>query len=255
MAGKPVVLPDAYTGDGSWEEWLDHFGNVAAVNKWTAEQKLLWLKVRLTGRAQRAFKQLPAVAQADYEEAIKALHERFEPESKRTLYVAEFHTRVKSKSEGWADFGEDLRVLADRAFPTLSADARQLLALQQYLGQIDNPQIAFAVKQKHPSTVEEAVSVTLELESYLPSKQRVARVEEASVDQVGGKPDALLETMSTILDRLERLETQSAATRRSRQPESRDSSSPVICHKCGREGHYARGCAAKKSPGNGRPSA
>ena len=49
-------------------------------------------------------------------------------------------------------FGEELRVLADRAFPTLSTDARQLLALQQYLGQIDNTQIAFAVKQRHPTT-------------------------------------------------------------------------------------------------------
>ena len=255
MAGKPVVLPDAYAGDGNWDEWLDHFGNVAAVNKWTPEQKLLWLKVRLTGRAQRAFKQLSEAAQGDYEEAVKVLRERFEPESKRALYVAEFHTRAKSKSEGWADFGEELRVLADRAFPTLSTDARQLLALQQYLGQIDNPQIAFAVKQRHPTTVEAAVSATLELESYLLPKQRVARVEEASVDRVGGRPDALLETMSAILERLERLETQSSATRRDCQPQSRDPSAPVVCHKCGKEGHYARGCAAKKLPGNGRPSA
>ena len=73
MAGKTVVLPDAYAGDGNWDEWLDHFGNVAAVNKWTPEQKLLWLKVRLTGRAQRAFKQLSEAAQGDYEEAVKAL--------------------------------------------------------------------------------------------------------------------------------------------------------------------------------------
>ena len=137
MAGKPVVLPDAYTGEGSWE----------VVNKWTPEQKLLWLKVCLMGQAQRAFKQLPEEAQAAYPEAVKALHGRFELESKRVLYVAEFHMQTKKKLEGWADFGEDLRVLVDRAFPTLGADARQLLALQQYLMQLDNPQVAFAVKQ------------------------------------------------------------------------------------------------------------
>ena len=256
MAGKPVVLPDAYTGEGSWDEWLEHFENVAAVNKWTPEQKLLWLKVRLTGRAQRAFKQLPEEAQAAYPEAVKALHVRFEPESKRVLYVAEFHTRTKKKSEGWADFGEDLRVLADRAFPTLGADARQLLALQQYLTQLDNPQVAFAVKQRHPTTVEAAVSITLELESYLLPKQRVARVEEAPVDHLGIKQDALLETMSTILDRLERLETQTSVTPRNNQPKAKEASAPVVCYKCGKEGHYARGCAAKKKlPGNGRPSA
>ena len=48
MAGKPVVLPDMFSGEGNWEDWFDHFNNVAAVNKWTDEQKLLWVKVRLT---------------------------------------------------------------------------------------------------------------------------------------------------------------------------------------------------------------
>ena len=103
-----MALPDVYTGDWNWDGWLDHFGNVAATNKWTAEQKLLWLKVRLTGRPQRAFKQLSEAAQGDYEEAVKALRERFEPESKSVLYVAEFHACAKSKSEEWADFGEEL---------------------------------------------------------------------------------------------------------------------------------------------------
>lgn len=46
-----------------------------------------------------AFKQLPEEAQAVYSEAIKALHAHFEPESKRVLYVAEFHMRTQ-KSEG-----------------------------------------------------------------------------------------------------------------------------------------------------------
>ena len=87
-------------GAGSWDERLEHFENVAVVNKWTPKQKLLWLKVRLTGQAQSAFKQLPEEAQAAYLEAVKALHGCFEPESKRVLYVAEFHTRTKKKSKG-----------------------------------------------------------------------------------------------------------------------------------------------------------
>ena len=36
-----------------------------------------------------------------------------------------------------------------------------------YLGQLDNFQISFSVKQKCPKTLDEAVSTTLELESYL----------------------------------------------------------------------------------------
>ena len=45
-------------------EWLDHFENMAAINSWSAENKLLWFKVRLTGRAQTAFKRLPSNVRA-----------------------------------------------------------------------------------------------------------------------------------------------------------------------------------------------
>ena len=76
---------------------MDHFNNVAAVNSWDGEQKLLWLKVRMTGRAQTAFKKLPDDAKGSFEAAVKALGESFEPQSKRELYLAEFQTRRKRK--------------------------------------------------------------------------------------------------------------------------------------------------------------
>ena len=46
MATRPLVLPEAYSGETSWEDWAFHFENVAAVNEWTAEQKMQWLEVR-----------------------------------------------------------------------------------------------------------------------------------------------------------------------------------------------------------------
>ena len=92
MAAKPVVLPEPFKGEKSWEEWSYHFENVATVNTWTEEQKLQWLRVRLTGRAQKAFHQLPKASQATYEAAKTALKERFEPKSLKSRYQAEFHS-------------------------------------------------------------------------------------------------------------------------------------------------------------------
>ena len=101
MAGKPIVLPDTFSGEGNWEDWFDHFNNVAAVNKWTDEQKLLRMKVQLTGRAQRAFKKLSDADKELFEAAAKALKDCFEPQSKKELYVAEFYAHRKRKTEGW----------------------------------------------------------------------------------------------------------------------------------------------------------
>ena len=97
---RPVLTPDPYTGEGSWDDWIDHFESVAEVNKWDDDAKLLWLRVRLTGRAQTAFKQLSEEARGVYTDCKKALRERFEPASKKELYLAEFQTQSKRATEG-----------------------------------------------------------------------------------------------------------------------------------------------------------
>ena len=168
MAARPLVLPDPFSGEGSWEQWYFHFQNVAAVNDWNAENQLKWLKVRLVGRAQTAFQRLPDDTRADFKLAVAALKERFEPASRKTRYQAELQSRRKRKTESWADLADDLRRLANKAYPDLEERARERLALNTYLSLVDNTQVAFAVKQRVPDTLDAAVAATLELESYLP---------------------------------------------------------------------------------------
>ncbi len=76
MAARPSIVPDAFDGDGCWEQWSFHFTNASAVNEWDDAAKLKWLKVRLTGKAQTAFQRLPADTQERYSDAMKALKER-----------------------------------------------------------------------------------------------------------------------------------------------------------------------------------
>ena len=90
MALRPLVLPEPFSDEGRWEEWLYHFQNMADVNGWDAAQKLKWLKVRLTGKAQAAFQRLPTTTREDYNKAAKALAERFERKSHQTRYEVEF---------------------------------------------------------------------------------------------------------------------------------------------------------------------
>ena len=44
-------------------------------------------------------------------------------------------------------FGDDLKQLAENAYPELAEKARERFALNQYLAQLSNPQVAFSVKQ------------------------------------------------------------------------------------------------------------
>ena len=85
-------------------DWAEHFESVAAVNEWQDEEKLLWLRVRLVGRAVTAYKRVLEGARASYAWCLEALKEWFDPSSKRELYLVELLGRKKIRSEDWATF-------------------------------------------------------------------------------------------------------------------------------------------------------
>jgi len=72
---------------------------------------------------------------------------------------------VRRKENG--DLGDHLLLLASRAFPSLKREVHEELALWKYLDQLSTPQLSLAVRQQHPTTINEAVSFTMEVESYL----------------------------------------------------------------------------------------
>ena len=71
------VLSELYTGERSWEEWIDHFESAPDVCGWKAAKKLKWLRVRLRGRAGMTFGRLPEATTKDYKGAKEALKNSF----------------------------------------------------------------------------------------------------------------------------------------------------------------------------------
>ena len=90
-----MALPEIFTGDGkqSWSDWVDHFGSVAVVNGWTADdKKKKWIRVRITGRAATAYKQLSANDQSTYYRSSKK-------EIRVSVPQGAIYRRVPSKEE------------------------------------------------------------------------------------------------------------------------------------------------------------
>ena len=252
---RPLVLPEVFDGSSSWSDWRFHFENVATVNGWDDTQKLRWLRVRMTGRAQKALLRLPGGTADSYDATRDALRARFEPESRHTRYQAEFQLRRKKAAEGWADFGDDLRNLADKAYPDLQEEARERLSINTYLDQLPQPQLSFAVRQKQPATLDEAVAATLEMESYLApcGAASIGQAEVDSVDKVdtGDKVAQLTDVVGKLVERVEQLQLQVAGASQSALRAPEGGQQPVRrqrrgfageCWNCRQPGHMARKC-------------
>ena len=110
MAGRPLVLPETFSGEGEWSLWICHFESIAAVNEWTGDKKLLWLKAILTARAQLELQNLPKEVQGDYARLTRVMKDRFEPDSRKGRYQAEFQACREKPAKRWADFVQDLQV-------------------------------------------------------------------------------------------------------------------------------------------------
>ena len=70
---RPLVLPEIFNGDGSFTDWICHFENASAVNGWSDDNKILWLQIRLTGKAHVAYSRQSHETQQSYAITKEAL--------------------------------------------------------------------------------------------------------------------------------------------------------------------------------------
>ncbi|KRZ54968.1 hypothetical protein T02_15505 [Trichinella nativa] len=65
------------------------------------------------------------------------------------------------------DIGRDIRHLVEKAYMTLSDDAKDVIGLDKFLNTLDRPELVLLVKQRNPKNIEEAVRAALEVESFM----------------------------------------------------------------------------------------
>ena len=114
-----------------------------------------------------SFNNLSHAEQQSFSSSRTALYNRFEPDSKREFYKVQFDNLAKPDEEDWADYGDSLLLIVTKVYLDMTREAREQLALSYFPNQLRNPQIALGVRQRRPKSVQEAVTLTIELESYL----------------------------------------------------------------------------------------
>ncbi|KFD51382.1 hypothetical protein M514_07787 [Trichuris suis] len=185
---RPVVMPQTYDGEGSWQNWRTAFEQCSVLNRWTEQGKLQWLAASLTGDAAWAFGQLTAEQRGSYDISNAGLSTLLVPPNVEHLNVTLFRTRPKAKEEDWFAFARELTKLAAKAYPAFAPGVHDALSLERFLTELGPEEWASTVRRAHPSLLMDAVRMAIQQEAteqtYRGKAADSARIHAGEVEEI-----------------------------------------------------------------------
>jgi len=247
-AAHPRAKPDPYDGSDDWDTYEEHFECCAMLGSWSLMEKGLMLSAMLKGPARKFFMGLDNGAKNSYERLVFQMRQRFGCQSKHTqFWLAQFDGRIRQNGESAAALGDDLLLLARRAYPQNMTDQNiNKLALQQLYKSLE-VEMRWRCIERECQTIEEAVGVIETYETVMGKTRRSVRATEMKANDES-------QVLKMILERINKLESAMAKYSNTPKPgfqTNRPYGAPQDdhgrkCYFCEEPGHMIRDCALYK---------
>ena len=141
-----------------------------------------------------------------------------------------------------SEFVYVLRRLPHRALPLIYVDAREEWVLDQFLSDLDNLDMRNHVQLSHPVTLEEAIRMATEYESFETPKTSPRKPVNAVTKSASSDSDIkqLQEVITALAGKVNAffITKQGPGKNSEKTSQMKD----VKCFKCGKMGHLARNC-------------
>lgn len=211
-----------FDGKMPWEDYMTLFETAAMVHGWSSETKASVLCLSLRGEALGVLQTIPLSERHNYNELVKKLEVRFGHQHMDQLYRSQLRNRAQKHNESLQEFEADIARLVRKAYPSVTDDVSESLAVDKFLDGLREPETQQAVKLARPKTLSDALTQALEFEAVKQSVRGQARVRAME-----GEP-----TTSPSVEEIVKKVLEALKTRRKE----------VRCWGCGQLGHPRSKC-------------
>ena len=254
-SGKEVYMkPATYDGSTPWIDFRAHFESISEINRWSYNQKGLYLAATLRGAAQGVLGNLQTAEKHDFEKLVAALESRFSPVNQTELYRATLRDRKLKSSETLPELGESIRRLTHLAYPSAPREVAETLAKDYFVDALPDFDMRLRIQQSRPSYLNDAVRLAVEIEAFTRAeKQKQSEkgyARPTQVNKIGETEDPIdKRSMKEFMDHVTKSLDSFKGEIKAMQSETSkmkqrlfDRRSRVKCFKCGKQGHIQKDC-------------
>ncbi|KAL5516401.1 hypothetical protein EMCRGX_G001711 [Ephydatia muelleri] len=116
----------------------------------------------------------------EYEEVKKCLQEQYAPKGVELEWQRKLHSAHQERPETLLEFSGRLRMLADKAYPSWSAERRLEMAREQFIHGVISPSVQMRLLRKQPESLEAALDLASQWESVELAQQSLRGEKQGS---------------------------------------------------------------------------
>eukprot|EP00105_Crassostrea_gigas_P043438 XP_019927586.1 PREDICTED: uncharacterized protein LOC109620175 [Crassostrea gigas] len=157
------------TFDGSFDihEFFIQFEQVAKWNGWSKIECASQLIMSLRGSARHVLSEIPLTKSDNYDDLKNIFKSYFNPGENVKAYQVDFKTACRQNGETVEDFGYALKRLALKSYPHIPYKYLEPHIVDQFIFGLGDIDLQKHVQFKHPSTIEKAIGLAIEYESFV----------------------------------------------------------------------------------------
>jgi hypothetical protein len=254
------------TFDGSCEisEFFMQFDEVARWNGWTMRECASQLITSLKGTARQILSEISPTITDDFYALKETLRARYNPRERESAYKVEFKTKRRQIGQSVSDYGHALRRLAIKAYPNCAFGSLETHIIDQFIYGLGDVDLRKHVQFNHPSTIDKAIALAVEYESFVGKCDEVRKpnMNRVRFDESSYRPQESVDKVDIaklVRDEIQRTLgsrnfTANPQEYRPRVNEFQPSHTPIqahvgsdrrsqiVCHNCKTVGHIAPRC-------------